>query len=529
MVACTSIKLLASSGAQEARGLVHAALARSVPRSILSIGMIDELRAETGGESIWFIIAPLEEWSFPILSLFAKCRAKIVLFGAIPDILKSGLGCAAVPDPPHASHLADCEPAPLHGASRSKAEIIWGQYLPGASPPLARRPFKRFDFLDEWNNLGFGAVTLDQSCWSMAQFLKVPDVARLASVYANGCALSDWSALFEHVSSSILWFNREVGPIDSHDWRLIEIYLSDYRSDALPCVPVISEIPFGYDSAVTMRLDCDEDIESARSLAESYWENEVPMSLALLGKQVEIESNRQLPLDILHNGGSLLSHSFTHAGDWGGDYESALWEAKESAHVIQAVLNHQPRYAVSPFHQTPTFARRALHDAGYEGVVGGIIRNDPDHLMARAGSCLVSTADFVSFSQQCMLHGDCLLKLGDPIAIYKRAFDAALTSRTFFAYLDHPFSTRYTYGWSDEAQRRSAHMELISHIRSYGKVLFCNEDDALDFIHDKSNVTIAATVNGFCLQAPSLRKSALEICVEYKGRRYNLDGSVFCD
>ena len=55
---------------------------------------------------------------------------------------------------------------------------------------------------------------------------------------------------------SLLWVNRAVGVIDGPDWRIIEDYISGEKHDEL-YVPVVSEIPFGYKRAATMRLDCD--------------------------------------------------------------------------------------------------------------------------------------------------------------------------------------------------------------------------------------------------------------------------------
>src|SRR5690606_27172436 len=110
-------------------------------------------------------------------------------------------------------------------------------------------------------------------------------------------------------------------------------------------------------------------------------------------------------------------------------------------------------YAVSPFHQSPQYALEALCDVGYSGCIGGIIRNDPEFLLARGGELAGFPVGFIGHSQQCMLHGDCLLEAGDPLAIYKMAFDQALETRSLFGYLDHPFSERYQYGWVDEESR----------------------------------------------------------------------------
>jgi hypothetical protein len=48
------------------------------------------------------------------------------------------------------------------------------------------RPFERFDFTDEWNNLGFGAIRSDASIWAVAQAAHVESDAELASVTVAG-------------------------------------------------------------------------------------------------------------------------------------------------------------------------------------------------------------------------------------------------------------------------------------------------------------------------------------------------------
>src|SRR5690606_34287330 len=82
------------------------------------------------------------------------------------------------------------------------------------------------------------------------------------------------------------------------------------------------------------------------------------------------------------NGGTLLSHTATHAPNWGGSYEAAYREGRESRQKIAAVIWEYVPYAVSPFHQSPQYALEALCDVGYSGCIGGIIRNDPEFLLA---------------------------------------------------------------------------------------------------------------------------------------------------
>ena len=136
-----------------------------------------------------------------------------------------------------------------------------------------------------------------------------------------------------------------------------------------------------------------------------------------------------------------------------------------SAGIEGVAEEHVPglavRFAVSPFHQNPTFVPVALARAGYQGFVGGTIACHPEYLMARGGIVPCGPDGFISHSQSCMLHGDCLLGDDDPLRIYKKAFCNAKETGQFFGYLDHPFSERYTYGWTNETERLKAHGDFL--------------------------------------------------------------------
>ena len=174
-------------------------------------------------------------------------------------------------------------------------------------------------------------------------------------------------------------------------------------------------------------------------------------------------------------------------------------------------------YAVSPFHQTPPYALHALADAGYCGCIGGLIRNDPEFVMARGGELAGMPRGFVGHSQQCMLHGDCMLNNRDPLAIYKEAFEQAKSGHIFFGYLDHPISQRYAYGWENEERRVTIHKEFIHHILRSGDVLSCSQDDAMDFLRFKAAVTVTLSCREKRIESPAYLQSKWRIAVEYAG------------
>jgi peptidoglycan/xylan/chitin deacetylase (PgdA/CDA1 family) len=384
--------------------------------------------------------------------------------------------------------------------------------------PIQQRAFLRLDHADGWNSLGFGAVRMDDSIWGWAQTAHLPGEAVLADVTLDGRPISGYAGLWDREDASLLWFNRAVGPIDSQEWRLVEVFLAHYRYPDLMCSPCLAEIPYGFEAAATMRLDCDEDVASAHPLWETYSAFGLPLSLAVHTVLLEDRRHHELLKQVAQGGGAVLSHSATHLPEWGGSYGSAYREAVTSATKLADVIGTPVRYAVSPFHQTPPFARVALADAGYSGCIGGIVQNDPDFVMARGGPPPGSPASFVGHSQQCMLHGDQTPREGDPLAIFKEAFDIARRGRALFGYLDHPFSERYQYGWVDEASRLQIHRGCIEYLRSHKGLLFVNENDAMDFLRFRVATSIRETAEGFTVMPSTHPSSSLPLAVEFGGR-----------
>lgn len=365
--------------------------------------------------------------------------------------------------------------------------------------------------------MGYGAIRADGSIWSLEQPVQVPDECVLADLIIEDEIQFTYCGQFEVGPSTVLWFNRPVGPVDSFEWRLVERFLTDWKSESQPCCPVVSEVPWGHDSAITMRLDCDEDITSAGLLWSTYREMGVPFSLAIHTDNLNDMTHHAFLQEFVSSGGSLLSHTATHAPNWGGSYEAALVEGQKSYDSIRDVTGVAVRYGVSPFHQSPPYALKALCDVGYRGCIGGIIRNDPEFLLARGGELAGLPRGFIGHSQQTMLHGDCMLSDEDPLRIFKAAYDRAFEVRTLFGYLDHPFSTRYQYGWTDEAQRIKAHRHFVEHIRTRSaNPLFLDEVQAMEFLRAKSAIQIVSDGTGYTccnVKAPD----GLAFGIEFKG------------
>jgi hypothetical protein len=476
---------------------------------------------------ILVFIDPTEEISSSLIGIIENQTSKVIVFGKLQLSLAKFLEVSIASVTEQIKFAAACEPAKTYRYSESSGSIVYQKALElglGKSETLPPRALCRYDFTNEWNNLGFGAITADDSIWAISQKVTIPEKNVVAQLVSKNSVLSTYCGLWDFQKTSLLWFNRAVGPVDSYEWYLLEQYISQYRFGELPAWPVILEIPSGYESAVTMRLDCDEDVESARALGNTYQERSIPFSLALHAKVLSNPDQHQLSKDVLQSGGAILSHTLTHAPNWGGSEEAARHEGGESARIIQETIGVRPRYAVSPFHHTPVYARNGLVVAGYQGVVGGIISNDPDFVMARAGRSPNAKEGFIGHTQQCMLHGDCLLEEGDPLAIYKRAYEQARISKTFFGYLDHPFSPRYQYGWNNEDQRIEAHMKLIDYIQqSSPNTLFLNQNDALDFLRIKALVSIEVLDGELQINAKDKNQQKLDISVLYGPNQYPLN------
>jgi hypothetical protein len=448
---------------------------------------------------------------------------KVIVLGPIDPGTAELAGVDVLPIDAAFAPEAECSPARPHAQSESRALIRYAQEGLGAMSPLRERRLCRYDFADEWNNLGYGAIGLGAGPWSIGAGATPRGAATIAELRSGAQALGAVVTLNDSATASILWCARPVGPVDGADWSIIEAFLSAYRAGDLPCRPYLCEVPDGYAAAVTVRLDCDEDIASARPLFESYRARGIPLSLAVKTEQDCGADGLRLLAELRSAGGSILSHSATHAADWGGSAQSAEAEARQSKAWLEArVPDLNVRYAVSPFHKNPRFVPQALARAGYSGFVAGAIGNDPEYLLARGGAVPHGPPGFVSHSQSCMLHGDCLLAEGDRLAVYKQAFRVAQRGSQFFGYLDHPFSARYSYGWRDEQQRLAVHAEFIDFLHrecaADGRPLaFLSEETCLDFMREKALAEIEPDPRRGSFRVSRTHAAGLPLSVAYRG------------
>ncbi len=517
------IQVVCSSSDQYAGEIVEAALIRSFSQAQVS-RTADSVAAN---ERCCVWVNPADNASHDLKKHLAGGGKSLVL-GRLGPKCAEILGLEHRDGTALAPQWGECPVEPTAHHNATPASVHYHDAHPLArNSPIVVRPLCRFDFADEWNNLGFGRITLDGGPWSLQSAIGIGSATLIARLNAPGQKGLVYSALCETASGAALWFNRPVGPVDSLEWRVIESFLGDYRADDLPCFPYLSEIPAGYSGAVSARLDCDEAVGSARPLVELYGAKEIPFSLSLLTGQPLDARDMQLLREVIAHRGSVLSHSVHHYPNWGGSYERARTEADDSRAWFDAHLREgmPMRFSVSPFHQNPPYAVQALADSGYEGFVGGIIANDPEYLLGRAGRVPFVTAPalsgpMVSLSTQCMLHGDCYHRYGNSIDTYSQSFDQHLAARSIFGYLDHPFSDRYQYGWQDEPVRLAAHSQLIDHINSHSDIWWASLSELLGFLRQRDAVLVEASDNGTLTVEPPSDPERLPLAICWKGRQF---------
>lgn len=333
--------------------------------------------------------------------------------------------------------------------------------------PYGRRWLSRFDFTNEWNNLGYGRITTDGGPWSLSCQAVAGTARAVGTLLVCGQPAGAFAAVTDFKDGAVLWINRNVGLVDGLDWVLVERFISDYRAGELACLPRLEDVPPGFDATVTMRLDCDQDISSARALHQLYGRRRMPFSLAVLTGLPMDADDLSLLDDVAANGGSLVSHSVTHAANWGGSREAALEEARQSRRWLEERGGQPMVHAVSPFHQNPPYAVAALQEAGYEAFVAGIICNDPEALTARTGLYPLTENGPVLVSQQTMLHGDCYHANDARLTVYKEAFLAHQRARAVFGWLDHPLSSSYQYGWLSHDEQLAAHADWLDFLEPF--------------------------------------------------------------
>lgn len=442
-------------------------------------------------------------------------RAKIMVVGALPTVFAQMLGLSQA-DIRFCDEKATVEVDVNNSHNTSIYHVHYGDDGLLNSVPYRERHFERFDFTNEWNNLGYGRISNSDDIWSVSQPLTANGTRVLAEVRDADGFVSVFASITDFDEAAVLFVNRPVSVVDGLDWGMVEQFFAAYRADELVCLPLISDLPKGCKSVVSSRLDCDQSIINAQPLVKLYKKYGIDLSLAI-STGIPISGDDVVFLKAFSaNGGCLVSHTVTHHYGWGRDYAHALEEAKQSKEWLETNLAPlRIPYAVSPFHSNPPYAVQALKDAGYEGFISGIIHNDPEYLCAVSGQVPFVDGDMVMHAQQCMMHGDCFHRYGNSIAPYVEAFDLHYRAGKMFGYLDHPFGG-YDYGWASEEERLQAHESFIRAINQYEGVRWMTLEQILNFVKRKNEVKMRISGAGDLI----IDHKAPDVQVYYKGEWY---------
>lgn len=384
---------------------------------------------------------------------------------------------------------------------------------------LSQRPTSRYDFELEWNSHCYGDITAKNELLNLSHKCSLKEEDYLAYIQgANNCK-TPLIAQFKINTNLVIWINRNLGLVDLPEWKIIENFIANAYFNEYPCIPYISEFAKTDEGLMTMRLDCDEDIESSRKIFELYKENNYPISLAITTNQLEGREISPLPKEVKDNGGTILNHSHTHPINWGGNKSSIRNEIEISTKLIKDIYGVKTEYAISPFHHLTWEALNVLNEMDYKGVVSGISSSHHEFLYMRGGF-INTNLDILLHSQQCMIHGDCITKTRS-LADYLFAFDLFSKLGFSMGFLDHPISKRYDYGWGSPERQVKSHKKIINHLIKK-QIKLVNQEEIFKRLEAKDKLQIKQ-IEKESIQCLVIKNTS-EYClsVSYADKKFNL-------
>ena len=386
-------------------------------------------------------------------------------------------------------------------------------------PNHNERYLLRYDFEDEWNNYGYGKITGKNDIWSVKSLIFCKNKKQNIGTIKINNKLITFVSLHQLNKCCILFINRDVGIFDGFDVTIIEKFISSYKNN-LPNFPIVSEIPSSYSGLVTMRLDCDENIKSAKKINQLYNHFKVPFSLAIL-TSILTKADKNFLKSIIKKNGAILSHSHDHLVNFGHNHETCLLQINTSIKKLKE-LDLNTEFVVAPFHHTPHFTYNVLHDLKIKGLIGGINKNYPKDISFRSGFYSKEIKVLLN-NQQCMMHGD-IHPLSDKIDNYKKSFLISYKNKRAFGYLDHPFSQRYSYGWKNEKLRLNAHRKFLKFIKKKSNIIFLNQNDFMNFLYTKSQINITMDTSHFNIKMKKFKNYFFSII--YKNKKFILNKDI---
>ena len=393
------------------------------------------------------------------------------------------------------------------------------------SPLSDHRVSSNYDFDKEWNNRRH--ANLDYSDIAKTYNKSIDNMSSsICTIYRNSHQQKSLINYFQFHESNLLLINRRRGLSDLPETYILEEYLSNCtfgRHTCYPIVPIISEssIKDG-DKLISMRLDCDEDIDSALPVYQLYNSLGLPVSLAITSFLLEdIKTRPTLPSLVIDSGGSLLSHSHSHPVAWGGSYAESLKELTYSRELIKRNYEYTVEYAISPFHDMPHYLVPALEKCQYKGIVGGISSKYTDYLTLTSGQ-ISYKSDVTFINQQCMLHGQTHQMTSDSWQISLSYFlESSIRIGKSSGYLDHPISERYCYGWINSNNQVDFHSKFVN-ILLANNIKFISQNDLFERIRAKQNISFKVSDKSSMCIARSDDLFDFSLYIRYGGNEYEL-------
>ena len=385
------------------------------------------------------------------------------------------------------------EPIPANSSSYSISKRCLKfnykfKYLKPFLGLLEERPIWRYDFELEWNNSFSGNINDKNEFLNLSHYCSNNNNNNVVYILNSNGDKVPLIAEFIINKNILIWVNRNLSLIDLPEWKIIEEFISNGYFNEYPCIPYVSEFSSIDNGFITMRLDCDEDIESARKIYSLYKQYDLPISLAITTNQLENKKSiSSLPREVFDYGGTILNHSHSHPINWGGKKDMVYKEIELSTKLIKKAFNINTEYAVSPFHHLTKEAIEVLNEQDYKGVVAGICSSHHDFLIIKGGS-INEKLNIILHCQQCMLHGDCLSSTR-PIDDYLKNFSLFSKIGYSIGFLDHPISKRYDYGWNNHQRQIDTHKKIIEHLLSKN-IKFVNQREIFERLKAKDDLKI---------------------------------------
>ncbi len=500
------------------QSLIHSSFQRSFGKS--QINYLKNIKKKQSGIHI-FLESISKNANIDFQELIKLGGNKIILNGKLNNEIKEILNIKIL------MSNFDYEktiPANSLKPSISRSKINFNQNLNYLIPflkEIKERPLWRYDFDLEWNNTFCGNITNENKILNLSHNCFLIEGKNVAFIKNSKDQNIPLISEFELNGNIIIWINRNLSLVDLPEWKIIEEFISNGYFREYPCIPYISEYSSSDNGLITMRLDCDEDIESARKIFEIYKINDLPISLAITTNQIkENQFISSLPKEVIDYGGTILNHSHSHPINWGGSKDNIKKEIITSNNIIKKSFGIKAEYAVSPFHHLTWAALEVLNELNFKGVIAGISSSHHEFLIIKGGS-IHETLDILLHSQQCMIHGDCLTNTRT-VDSYLNAFSLYSNLGFSSGYLDHPISERYDYGWKNLKRQVKTHQQTIEYLLNKN-IKFISQKELFQRFAAKEKIQLKTINKNNFYYFEIKNESKFCLSISFGGKRFNCE------